>query len=674
MTVLPAIGYDHPDQSHFTSRHYWEVGATDPRLLTGWLGRYLDVAGVRRQPAAGPLDHRQPRAFARDGQGARRGDRRPEPVQLRRAGRLGHRRRTACSTRWARSAACTRATRPSATAANVTKQSDRLRRQLLPFAEQNGITSPVPYPTGNDGFTTGLQGVAAMIAANLPLRCVALEASGSYDTHAGQAAALTPALTTTAASLYSFQRDLEARGIADRVLTLVWSEFGRRAQENGSGGTDHGAAGTAFLIGSRTIGTAVGEFPGLASLDADGNLKATSDFRSVYSSLLEQWLGLRRRPGDPGRREVQALQARQVKTLAALALSAFALAGSTPAPARVQIVAREYSYTLSRLHVKAGTAILELDNFGQDSARPAGPARRVEARREARQGRAREVRRSDAAPASGAILALVLDRKPSPEGNARDADRHALTFDDVGDPAGLAGPVLPRRRRLAPHPAPGRRDRRVARHSPDRRRPLGPGRARPDARHLGARRRGARRRASASTGSRSSAGRPAARTRWPSPRCSPSGSRASCSSARCRLPDRTRPLARDVRLSLRAATLAPRFLARRLEAWGRKPTPPTGHPGHRRRLPAWAHRVVPRRRDVARPRARRARPALGLRSCRGSSAPVTLWWGESDAVCPPSIGRDYEARLPAATLKLVDGTHQVLFPRWPDILEDALPR
>ena len=113
VTVLPAIGYDHPDQSHFTSRHYWEVGATDPRLLTGWLGRYLDVAGVAGQPAAGPLDHRQPRALARDGKGAGGRDRRPEPVQLRRAGRLGQRLETACSTRWARSAACTRTTRPS---------------------------------------------------------------------------------------------------------------------------------------------------------------------------------------------------------------------------------------------------------------------------------------------------------------------------------------------------------------------------------------------------------------------------------------------------------------------------------------------------------------------------------------------------------------------------------
>ena len=119
----------------------------------------------------------------------------------------------------------------------------------------------MPYPDGNDSFPQQLQGVAAMIAAGLPLRCVALDATGSYDTHAGQTAALTPALTTTAASLFAFQRDLEARGVADRVLTLVWSEFGRRAQENGSGGTDHGAAGTAFLIGTRAAGTQVGEFP-----------------------------------------------------------------------------------------------------------------------------------------------------------------------------------------------------------------------------------------------------------------------------------------------------------------------------------------------------------------------------------------------------------------------------
>jgi uncharacterized protein (DUF1501 family) len=177
------------------------------------------------------------------------------------------------------------------TAANVTRQADRLRRQLEPFSHDGAITSPVAYPTGEDSFPKRLQGLAAMIGAGLPLRCVALEATGEYDTHAGQTTALGPALTTTAGSLFAFQRDLEARGVADRVLTLVWSEFGRRAKENGSGGTDHGAAGSAFLIGTRAAGVQVGEFPGLANgLDDDGNLRPTSDFRGVYAALLEQWL------------------------------------------------------------------------------------------------------------------------------------------------------------------------------------------------------------------------------------------------------------------------------------------------------------------------------------------------------------------------------------------------
>jgi uncharacterized protein (DUF1501 family) len=70
----------------------------------------------------------------------------------------------------------------------------------------------------------------------------------------------------------------------------MWSEFGRRPEENGSLGTDHGAAGCAFVIGSKAKGQMVGEFPGLSSLDADDNLKATSDFRAMYCSLLEQWL------------------------------------------------------------------------------------------------------------------------------------------------------------------------------------------------------------------------------------------------------------------------------------------------------------------------------------------------------------------------------------------------
>ena len=160
------------------------------------------------------------------------------------------------------------------------------------------------YPDSDDAFPRRLAGLAAMLAAGMPLHVVALSAPGGYDTHDNQAADLADDLKLTADSLLAFQRDLEARGLADRVLVHVWSEFGRRAKENGSGGTDHGAAGTGFLIGSRVAGTMIGEFPGLARLDADGNLRATADFRGLYGALIEDWLGADASSIIPGRREV----------------------------------------------------------------------------------------------------------------------------------------------------------------------------------------------------------------------------------------------------------------------------------------------------------------------------------------------------------------------------------
>ena len=99
-------------------------------------------------------------------------------------------------------------------------------------------------------------------------------------------------LKTTADSLLAFQRDLEARGLADRVLVQVWSEFGRRGEENGSDGTDHGAAGAGFLIGTRARGQMIGEFPGLAE-PRRGRQPARHRRTSaaIYCALLEQWFG-----------------------------------------------------------------------------------------------------------------------------------------------------------------------------------------------------------------------------------------------------------------------------------------------------------------------------------------------------------------------------------------------
>jgi uncharacterized protein (DUF1501 family) len=170
-----------------------------------------------------------------------------------------------------------------------------LRRQISAFEE---VAPPVAYPE-DDEFPERLAALAAMLAAGLPLRCVALTAPGGYDTHDDQAATLPEDLKLTADSLLAFQRDLEARGLADRVLIHVWSEFGRRPEENGSG-TDHGAAGVSLVIGARAAGSMIGEFPGLETLDEDHNLRATSDFRALYCSLLEQWLNVDSAPIIPG--------------------------------------------------------------------------------------------------------------------------------------------------------------------------------------------------------------------------------------------------------------------------------------------------------------------------------------------------------------------------------------
>jgi uncharacterized protein (DUF1501 family) len=106
----------------------------------------------------------------------------------------------------------------------------RPREQLEPF--QGGYSTPAGVTYPNVGFGGVLAGIAAMVDSGLPLRVIAIGGHGLYDTHAGQAASLAPDLEIASASLLAFQRDLEARGIEDRVLVHVWSEFGRRPQEN----------------------------------------------------------------------------------------------------------------------------------------------------------------------------------------------------------------------------------------------------------------------------------------------------------------------------------------------------------------------------------------------------------------------------------------------------------
>jgi uncharacterized protein (DUF1501 family) len=300
--VFPGIGYADEDMSHFTSRHYWEVGTTDASLTTGWLGRYLDLAGDSTNPFQGlSLDGQmnptiataknpiaaidQPNNFAVWVNGVW-GD--VQEWTLECASALGDRQRHSADA----------AIRQVASAAS---EVGVVRRTLKPWSkdQSNSSTqtnpgavygSSVSYPSStNDDLPSRLSGLASMIAAGVPLKCVALTTDVQFDTHSSQAATFNTGVQLVSDSLAAFQADLEARGIDNRVLIHVWSEFGRRALENGSDGTDHGAAGTSLLIGSRVNGGMIGEFPDLSKLDVNGNQVVNVDFRGVYASLLEQW-------------------------------------------------------------------------------------------------------------------------------------------------------------------------------------------------------------------------------------------------------------------------------------------------------------------------------------------------------------------------------------------------
>jgi uncharacterized protein (DUF1501 family) len=293
VSAFPAVGYTHPDQSHFTSRHFWEVGALDAGLNRGWMGRFLDLYGDASNPLQGlALDANLAPALA-TAKVPVAAISQPSEYSFPASG-VSNPINGAMLDAFSRLGAVPAGSDAMLQARTAVAQSDGVRRSLGSFVTPDGkpgYTSPVTYPTAGGSFPKRLAALAAMLAGGLPIRCVAVEAVGGYDTHADQAATLTTNLKATVDALLAFQRDLEARGIADRVLVQLWSEFGRRPQENGSG-TDHGAAGCAFVIGTRAKGQMVGEYPGLATLDPQGNLRATSDFRAMYCALLEQWMGV----------------------------------------------------------------------------------------------------------------------------------------------------------------------------------------------------------------------------------------------------------------------------------------------------------------------------------------------------------------------------------------------
>src|ERR1019366_4339766 len=152
--------------------------------------------------------------------------------------------------------------------------------------------TPVSYGSQSSVSTlsTDLKKVAALIGAGFPTRVYYVN-MGGFDTHAGQEGAQRGLLMYVADALEGFQKDLKRMGHSQDVAMMMFTEFGRRVAENQSGGTDHGTATPMYIMGEKVKPGLYGTYPSLQDLDGNGDLRMTVDFRSVYATMIQEWMG-----------------------------------------------------------------------------------------------------------------------------------------------------------------------------------------------------------------------------------------------------------------------------------------------------------------------------------------------------------------------------------------------
>jgi uncharacterized protein (DUF1501 family) len=295
LSIVQGVGYPNPDQSHFRSMDIWQAASTAKTLTEGWLGKALKqkptpgfhlsaggnetaplaLAGApARVPSITSLEDFQLKLAAADA-----GDKANQTKLIEEASKgtpagtgqpdlLDFVRRTAMNTY------------------AISQRLQDVAKNYQPKATYPGT-----------GLATRLKLAAQLIEAGLGARIFYVSIDG-FDTHAGQGGATgahANLLGEVSGAVTAFYKDLKARGHGDRVCVMTFSEFGRRAKENGSNGTDHGSAAPMFLVGGKVKAGAVGDHPSLAKL-ADGNLVHHTDFRRVYAAVLETWLGVESKP------------------------------------------------------------------------------------------------------------------------------------------------------------------------------------------------------------------------------------------------------------------------------------------------------------------------------------------------------------------------------------------
>ena len=287
VAVVTNIGYPNSSQSHFAARDVWHTA--DPLLAQrrGWLGRWADefLAGVDNPLSCAAISNSLPRTLLSDHVGV------PTFVSL-----ASYRYQTdgaypadggnQVNAFLTSSGAEYEIETTPATLSGVGQ--DAISSSNILQTVGTGYVAMGAYPGNSLG--AGLELIAQVINADLGARILYVT-YGGFDTHSGEDVDHGPLLTDVSDSIKAFFDDLDGHGKSHDVLLMTWSEFGRRAQDNGSNGTDHGTAAPHFVVGDAVVPGIHGAPPNLADLDGNGNLKIENDFRAYYGTVLSDWLG-----------------------------------------------------------------------------------------------------------------------------------------------------------------------------------------------------------------------------------------------------------------------------------------------------------------------------------------------------------------------------------------------
>jgi uncharacterized protein (DUF1501 family) len=300
LAIVQGVGYPNPDRSHFESMDIWQSADPKRRVGTGWIAR--SVPDLQDKRGNVPVMQLGSKSMPLALQGAPGGvvslnNRQPFRLNL---GTPDPNRR------FARKSLIEDLAKASEPADKNSMLPFVQRRQLQTYATLERLQQ-VLQEAGlsnrrNDQFvfrngeffapnllTQKLQLVASLIQKDFGTRVFYVSLDG-FDTHSNQAQDQLRLLGELANGVTQFFNQLQPSGHDKRVLVMTFSEFGRRVQENGSRGTDHGAASCLFVAGPAVKGGPLGQHPSLSDLDS-GDLKFHTDFRSVYATLLDKWLG-----------------------------------------------------------------------------------------------------------------------------------------------------------------------------------------------------------------------------------------------------------------------------------------------------------------------------------------------------------------------------------------------